>query len=162
MKRTKISAKSVAVTGMVAAIYAVLTVALAPIGFDAVQVRIAEVMLALFLLDRRFAPGLILGCAIANFFSPLGLIDVAVGTTATALALWGMSKTPSPKIALLWPAITNGILVGLELHLIDNLPFWLSAAGVALGEVIAVWVLGGVFYAWLNKSGLFRTWLSQR
>ena len=162
MKNFAWTGKQIAVTGVVAAIYAVLTLALSPLSYGAVQIRLSEAMLVLFLLDRRFAPGLILGCAIANLFSPLGLIDVVVGTGATALALWAMAHTKSAWLALLWPAVTNGALVGLELWVVDHLPFWFGFGTVALGELAAVLVVGGILYKWLVKSGVLKDWLAQR
>lgn len=147
----RISAKTVALTGMTAALYVVMTVAF-PLSYEAVQFRLSEVLLLLALFDRRYVPGLVLGCALANLFSPLGLIDVAVGTTATYLALAAMVRTKSPFLATLWPAVSNGIFVGLELMVVDNLPLWFGAATVAFGELVVVTTVGYPLYRLLSKN----------
>ena len=60
-------------TAMVAAVYAVLTLAIAPLSFGMVQVRFSEMLMLLAFFDKKYAPGLILGCFIANCFSPFGM-----------------------------------------------------------------------------------------
>ena len=150
----KVSARTLAITGVIAALYAVLTVALSPFSFGAVQFRFSEALLVLALVDRRTIPGLILGCAIANLFSPMGLWDVAIGTSATALALWAMTRTKNPFGAMVWPAVMNGLLVGWELWFLDSLPFWLSAATVAAGELGVLWAVGYPFYRVIRKQAV--------
>lgn len=125
---------------IVAALYVLLTL-VAP-SFMAVQFRFSEVMLLLMLVNSTYAPGLILGCLISNLFSPLGLIDVVVGTSATAISLWFMSKTTNEIVATLWPVIFNAILVGMELNFVFNAPFLASAISVAIGEFVVITCIG--------------------
>ena len=75
---------------VIAALYAVLTISLEPISYGAVQFRLSEVMTLLAFANPMFVPGLVLGCVIANLFSPLGVIDVFVGFFATFLAIYPM------------------------------------------------------------------------
>lgn len=152
MQTNKFSVRAIVLTGIVAALYAVLTVLIAPLSYDAIQFRFSEIMLLLIFFDRRFAPGLILGCAIANMFSPLGMVDVAVGTTATALALWAMAHTRQGFVATLWPTVTNAVLVGLELKVLYDLPFWYGAVTVAIGEFAVVSLIGYAFFKRIKKN----------
>ena len=55
----------------VAAVYAVLTVGLAPLSYGPVQVRISECLTLLAYNNKNYLPGLILGGCIANFGSPI-------------------------------------------------------------------------------------------
>ena len=52
---------------LIAALYAALTLAVAPIAFGAVQFRISELLTVLPLFTATAIPGLTLGCALANF-----------------------------------------------------------------------------------------------
>lgn len=126
---------------LIAALYLVLTL-IAP-SYGAVQFRFSEVMLLLMLINSTYAPGLIVGCIIANLFSPMGLTDVVFGTLATAISLFIMSKTRNYQlISTLWPALINGIIVGMELYFVLKLPFWASAISVFLGEFIVITCVG--------------------
>lgn len=126
---------------LIAALYLVLTL-IAP-SYGAVQFRFSEVMLLLMLINSSYAPGLIVGCIIANLFSPMGLTDVVFGTLATAISLFIMSKTRNYQlISTLWPALVNGIIVGMELYFVLKLPFWASAISVFLGEFIVITCVG--------------------
>ena len=79
-----LNARTIAITGITAAVYLAITLLIAPIGFDAVQFRLSEVMVLLCYINPAFGPGLILGCALANCFSPFFIIDIFTGTLATA------------------------------------------------------------------------------
>jgi len=138
----KLNSKKMAMIGATAAIYAVLTVAMAPISYGAVQLRLSEVMTLLAFVDPVFIPGLVLGNFIANLFSPFGLPDVVFGTLATFIAVFMMSKMKSMFIASFWPRIANGLIIGLELAIFTGAPFVSTALYVALGEFLVVTVLG--------------------
>ena len=138
----KLNSTKMAMIGATAAIYAVLTVAMAPISYGAVQLRLSEVMTLLAFVDPVFIPGLVLGNFIANLFSPFGLPDVVFGTLATFIAVFMMSKMKSMLIASFWPTIANGLIIGLELAIFTGAPFVSTALYVALGEFLVVTVLG--------------------
>lgn len=129
-------------TALVAALYAGLTVGLAPISYMAVQFRLSEVLTLLAFVNPAFAPGLVLGTFIANLFSPLGLVDVVFGTLATLLSVWFMTRSKTLWRASLWPTLFNGIIVGLELHFVFALPLLLTMAQVAVGEFVVVTLAG--------------------
>ena len=68
---------------MIAAAYAVLTVALAPISFGVYQVRVAEALTILPFITDAAVLGLLVGCAIANYFGGNGIYDIVVGSLLT-------------------------------------------------------------------------------
>ncbi|KYH28137.1 MULTISPECIES: QueT transporter family protein [Clostridium] len=137
---------------LVAAVYAVLTIAIAPISYGAVQFRLSEVMTLLAFIDPLYIPGLVLGCAIANLYSTVGVVDVVVGTFATFLSVYMISKSKKLFIATLWPTLFNGFIIGGELYFVLKLPFWLSSAQVALGEFVVVTVIGYPLFRWLLSN----------
>lgn len=141
---------------MIAAIYAVLTVVLAPISYGPIQVRISEVLTLLPIFYYPAIYGVILGCFIANlvgmFMGTTFAIDVVVGTLATALAAIVTYRCRNirfkniPIISILSPVIFNGVIIGLELaymYMNENILLgWAIYGGqVALGELIATAVL---------------------
>ncbi len=139
--KKKLTTKAIAMTGIVAAVYAVTTLAIAPLSFGAIQLRFSEVLVLLAFIDAGFAPGLILGCVIANAFSPMGMVDVVFGTACTTAALIGITKSKNLFIATLWPTICNSF-IGVELYLVLGLPLLFSMATVALGEFAVVTCIG--------------------
>lgn len=139
-------------SAIVAAIYATLTIVMLPISFINVQFRIAEILVLLVFIDRRYIYGLTLGCLIANLPSPLGPVDVFFGTLATLIALLLISKTKNLLIATLWPALVNGVIIGLVLHYLLGLPFLLSAAQVFIGEFVVVTIFGYIIFTELMKN----------
>jgi uncharacterized membrane protein len=132
----------IVVTGIVAALYAALTIGLAPISYGGIQFRISEVMTLLAFINPLYIGGLTLGCFLANLASPLGIIDVIFGTFATFLSVWMMSKTTHIFVASLWPVLFNGVIIGIELWYVFQLPLFLTMFQVAFGEFVVVSVLG--------------------
>lgn len=140
---------------IITALYVTLTIVLSFMSFGDIQFRIAEVLLFLCFFRKDYGIALILGCAIANFFSPLGIIDVVFGTLATAISVFLIMKSKNIFIASLFPVIFNAVLVGLELHLVLGLPLLVSMATVAIGEAVVVVVLGNLIFFKLRKNTSF-------
>jgi uncharacterized membrane protein len=129
----------------------VLTLAIAPLSFGMVQVRFSEMLMLLAFIDRKYAPGLILGCFIANCFSPFGMMDVVFGTSCTAAAMFFVTKFAKSLFgASMWLVICNAF-IGVELYLFGS-PLWLSMAMVALGEFLSVSVCGVALFKVLMKN----------
>ena len=148
----------IAVNAIIAALYASLTIVIAPIAYGEIQFRVTEILVFLAFYDKRFIPGLIIGCFIANLASPMLVYDITFGTAATALAVTGIyfcGKLIKREAAGLFTApfigaAANGLLVGLALHLAFDLPYWINALYVAAGE-FAVLVLGAVVFLSIGK-----------
>lgn len=137
---------------LIASLYIVMTV-LMPFSYNNVQFRISEALMVLVLFRRSSIPGLILGCFIANLFSPFGLPDIIFGTLGTALAVYGIYRLreKKPVVALIPGVLANGLLVGLELWFFANIPFIAAAGFVSIGEFLVLYTLGIAFYWALKK-----------
>ena len=99
---------------LIAAIYAVLCAALAPISYGEVQFRISEALTILPLLMPEAVPGLFVGCLIANLIGGAGILDIVFGSLATLIAgllTYAMRKLPA-WVALLPVVVINGLVVG--------------------------------------------------
>ena len=145
---------------VVGALYAALTMLLAPISYGPVQFRLSEALCILPLFYPYTAIGLFLGCAVANLISAAGLLDVVFGSLATlgagvCVAMLGTPARregimPSMKTRLLacfMPVIWNGIVIGAVLSwAFTRDAFWQGfvtmGAQVALGEAVVLYVLG--------------------
>lgn len=77
--------KHLVINAMVAALYAVVTLIFP--SFTAFQFRLSEIFAHLPVFDKRYAPGLLLGVAIANLASPFALFDVTFGTLHSAVSI---------------------------------------------------------------------------
>ncbi|MDO5063164.1 MAG: QueT transporter family protein [Peptostreptococcaceae bacterium] len=141
-KKTEKIVYNLVFNALIAGLYAVLTVAIAPISYGAVQFRLSEIMTLLVLYNPAFAPGLIVGCFIANIFSPFGVIDMIVGTIATAIAVLSMTKIKNALLASLMPTISNGLIIGTQLWYLLGLPLFETILYVAFGEFVVVTIVG--------------------
>ncbi|WP_024616002.1 QueT transporter family protein [Clostridium sp. Ade.TY] len=142
--------KRVIISGIIAAMYAVLTLVLSPISYGPIQFRISEIMVLLAYFDPFYIIGLTLGCFIANILGPNGLLDIIFGTFATFLSVLAIYMTSKLKfsdklnmfIASLWPTVFNALIIGIMLSYLLNLPKILTIIQVGIGEFIVVSAIG--------------------
>ncbi len=151
--------KSLARAGMIAAIYAALTLIFAPISFNAVQFRISEAMTVLPMLLPEAVPGLAVGCLVANILGGAALPDVIGGTLATLIAaILTRMLRKKPVLAMASPVVINGLIVGPLVYFCYEYKsiFSLGALSftvftVALGEAVVVAILGTLLIKALPK-----------
>jgi len=129
MAQSKVTTRFIARAGMIAAVYAAVTILtitlLQGLAWGPVQFRISEAICVLALLTRAGVPGLTIGCIFANLIGialtgsgALGLLDVVCGSIATFLgALWAWKMRERPAIALLGPVVSNALIVAAYLPL---------------------------------------------
>ena len=152
--------KRIVVTGIIAAIYTVLTMVLAPISFGVVQFRVSELMVLLAFVDPVYIVGLTLGCMLSNLLGGFGLIDIVFGSLATLIAggatymtkMLIKNQKTALIIASLWPTIFNGIIIGWVLKVTINVPLIPSMLSVAAGEFVVVTVIGVPLYMIIEKK----------
>ncbi len=150
-------------TAIVAALYAVLTFALAPISYGMIQFRLSEVMTLLAFINPVYIVGLTLGTLIANMASQLGMMDMVFGTLATFISVFLVSRTKNIWIASLWPSIVNGVIIGSMIYYLGFVPEGfgvLAAIGfVFVGEFVVVTLIGVPLYKQLimKQERLIRT-----
>lgn len=144
---------------IVAAVYIILSLFTAPFCFGPIQLRLAEMLNLLVAINKRYIWAVTLGCAITNFFSPLGLIDVIVGAGSTLLVLllgYTFSKKQKSLLSRLFIIAAFVILgtgaVAAELYFIAAAPFWVTYATIAAGEAISL-TIGIVVLCLIKKTG---------
>ena len=129
MNKKTSKVRFLALSAVIAALYAVLTYAAAAmnLAFGAVQFRFSEALTVLPAFTPAAIPGLAVGCLISNLASPLGVVDWVFGTLATLLAgifsylVRNIRWKEIPVLAPLPPVIFNALIVGFEVAcLADN------------------------------------------
>lgn len=164
--------RRIVVTGVIAAIYTVLTLVLAPISFGPVQFRLSEIMVLLAFVDPLYILGLTLGCLLSNMVGGFGIMDIVFGSLATFISCIAMYWTKniiknlktSLIVASIWPTLFNGAIIGWMLHVTINVPIIITMIQVALGEFVVVTIIGvplGIVMAkkygkYFKKLGLVR------
>ncbi|MBO5913643.1 MAG: QueT transporter family protein [Clostridia bacterium] len=164
MKNQKTLSRYIVTAALIAAAYAALTYLSAAFGlaYGGIQFRLSEALNILAAFTPAAIPGLVIGCIIGNIGSPMGLIDVAIGTVATLLAaisirlLARLCKNATPFVGIIPPTLFNAVLVGLEITWF--LPEGVTWAGfsvialeVAIGEIAVCGALGVPLYFTAKK-----------
>lgn len=146
-----LNTRSLCISAVIAALYAALTLLLAPISFGAVQLRVSEALTLLPMVMPQAIPGLFVGCLIANLYTGL-LTDIIFGSLSTLLAAIGTYLLRRvPALAAACPVLTNAVIVGLVVAKSANLPVWLTMLQIGAGELGAV-LLGFVLVRALGKT----------
>lgn len=79
--------KTLATSGIIAALYVAVTFLIAPFGFTLVQFRVSEMFNHLVVFNKKYIFGIVVGVLVANFlFSPI-LVDVIFGVLHSVIAL---------------------------------------------------------------------------
>lgn len=163
--------KTLTRVALIAAVYTVISLVLAPLSFGNIQVRFAEALTLLPLIYQPAIAGVTLGCFLTNLigalmgFNPTGLLDAVIGTAATLIAAvitWrcrNKKVAGLPLISILAPVVLNFFFVGAELAFLlmpENVVrgTLIFGAEVAVGELVAV-VVGYLLIELLSKTKLF-------
>ena len=146
-----ISVKLVVINAMIAGVYAVLTLAISPIAYSEIQLRLSEIIVFLAFYNRRYIPGLTIGCIIANLFSPMGMLDIVFGTLSTIIVCIAMYLIENRYLAAGAGAIITGMIIGAELWYAFNIPYVINAIYVAVGELIVL-IIGALVFKSLEKN----------
>jgi uncharacterized membrane protein len=147
--------RSLTRAGLIAALYAALTLIFAPISYGPLQVRISEALTILPYFTPSAIIGLGVGCLAANIYSSAGIYDVILGSLLTLMAayltyLCGRSNLA--YLAPLPPVILNALGVSSYLQFFYDPPqisflgempaYWLFVLTIGAGEIVACYALG--------------------
>ena len=156
--KAKLNTRTIALSGIVAAVYAVITIVW-PLSYGSVQFRLSEALCVLPAFVPVTGIGLTVGCLVANLFSTVSALDIVIGTIATAIGCVFTTRCKKVWAMPLPTVISNTILVGAMLAFVyspDALlqGFVVNAAGVALGELVVLYALGVPLAVYLKKSNV--------
>ena len=180
MERIKqlLSVKNIALNGIIAALYASVTIACGSLSYQFMQLRFSELLNLLVFFNPSFTIGVTLGCFLANIFSMYGPIDVVFGTLTTLVACLLMvvySKFVKNLFTTgLIPCLLNAIVVPFTIVLAtagtnDAMPltlgnYFMMFGWVFAGEFICINVAGYIIFMALAKSNktFYRSILATR
>jgi len=147
------TAKMAVVTGL----YVAVTIVLSVISFGAIQLRIAEMFNYLPLFNKRYTIAVTLGVAIANLASPLGIVDVLLGSISTLIVLLICRRVTKNITSLKKKMILTALIfafsmftVAGQLTFFYQAPFFFNWLIIGLGELLSM-SLGGVLIYLIDK-----------
>ncbi len=157
--RKKTGLQSVAAAVLFTGLYFALTIALAPISYLPLQVRISDVLIVMSVVAGLPAVyGVFFGCILANLFPvgyPANPIDVVAGSLANLIASYSAYRIAyqrTEKLRIVAATLTSSLIVTLIVG--SYLPFiilpnvswtdmlWIGYLGVLPGELISQMALG--------------------
>ena len=154
MNMKNLSVRRLVRCAVIAAVYVVVCLVLAPFSYGAVQVRVAEALCLLPVFGAEYIVGVTLGCFLANLLGTT-VVDVVFGTLATLLACLVTYKLRDIRVkglaipASLPPVVFNMIIVGafeITFFFSDGAPTAMlavfNAVTVGIGELISCTILG--------------------
>lgn len=172
MKGKTITLCAAAVIG---AAYAVLTIALAPISYGAVQFRVSEALCIMPFFIPGTAWGLFAGCILANLMTG-NIFDIIFGSLATlgaglCTAIIGKrgQGRGATALACLMPVLFNAVVVGAViteaysgLHIFDHFGvFAFNSLTVGLGEAGVLYLIGYPLARYLPRKAFFREFVNK-
>ncbi|MER2263445.1 MAG: QueT transporter family protein [Psychrobacillus sp.] len=157
--------KTMATSGIIAALYVAVSMLVAPIAFGVFQFRISEMFNHLIVFNKKYFFGIVIGVFITNLFSTLGLYDLTFGVGHSLITLSISILIGKFVKNKLWHMIVNTVLftftmfiIAIELHLAFDIPgslFYKTWYAVALGEFV-VMAVGIPLMLALNKRLKFK------
>lgn len=143
---------------LIAAVYALLTVAVAPISSGLLQCRVSEALCVLPYFTFSAVPGLFVGCVIANLMLGAPVWDVLFGSLATliaALLTWFFRRRLPKALAPAPSVLVNAVVIGAVLcyGYQIGVSYPLAAAYVFLGQALACYGLGMPLLLVLERCG---------
>lgn len=155
----KLTTRQIALNGVVAGLYAAVTILTASFAYGNIQFRLSECLCVLVCFEPTLTVGLTLGCLIANLFSTVSVLDIVVGTAATLLACLLTVKIQKALLVPLPTILCNAIIVGAMLAwVLAPESFWTSflifGAEVGAGEAAVLYLLGVPLYLFVKKTNL--------
>lgn len=151
---------------LIAAIYIVLILVqalpfpVANLTFGPIQLRIAEGLVLLPMVEAAAVPGLFVGVLIANFLlapaSGFGLVDIIGGSVVTLIAALLTSKAKTKGVAMIPPVLLNAFVVSIWVSYFTKIPYLYTVVGIGVGELISVAVFGSLILYVYEKSKNYR------
>lgn len=138
--------RTIVYTAIIAALYFVLSIFVAPIAYGPLQLRISTFLFPLALFNPVYILGFGLGNFLTNLGSPFGPWDfaimpfVAIGAGYVA---WILRRFPVLAISIQPLIVSLGVSI-FPLHFGGQLPVWVTFPGVFISQLLinlAAWFL---------------------
>ncbi|MFS0644374.1 QueT transporter family protein [Siminovitchia sp. 179-K 8D1 HS] len=159
--------RTLAVNGILAALYIAVSFFIQPFGFTNIQFRVSEMFNHLVVFNKKYIFGIVIGVFLTNLlFSPLGVYDLVFGVGQSLIALL-ITIFSGRLIKNIWARMFFNtvvftftmFIIALELKLVLGFPFLITWFTVAVGEFV-VMLAGMPIVFYLNKRVGFDKLLS--
>ena len=128
---------------IIAALYAVITLLIAPIAYNALQFRISEAIKVFVLFDPWLAVGIGIGTFISNLASPNGPLDLTLMPLTDILGgllVWAVYKLllrrKAPALAMALYALTTSLAVSAMLAILGVDAFLVLFPPILFSELV--------------------------
>lgn len=139
----KLTTTQIVRVAIIAALYVVFTLGIAPLSYGPIQFRVAEALKVFVLFDPLYALGIGIGTFFGNLASPfvgpwelvfMPFTDMAGGLLAWVL--YRLLQRRLPFLPLAVYAITTALSVALMLAALGAGGFWVLAGSVGVSELV--------------------------
>lgn len=140
--------KTIVYGGVFAAFYIVATLAIAPLSYGAIQIRVSNLIKPIALLNPAFLLSLTIGTFVTNLFSPFGFWDwgiMPLVELGAAFLCWRMRSVPILAILVQSIIITLGVCL-FPLGIAGHIPVETTILPVMIPNVLVP--LLGYFFVW--------------
>jgi uncharacterized membrane protein len=144
-----VNTREIAFGSIIAALYAITVILLAPISFLLFQVRIADALIPLSIIfGVPVIWGVTLGNIVANIYGGLGIIDIIGGSVANLCAAyigWRIGSRNflgSQFVATVAQNLIVSSIVGFYLAVLFEVPLELGFFSVLTGSLISMNLIG--------------------
>ncbi|MCW4052775.1 MAG: QueT transporter family protein [Candidatus Bathyarchaeota archaeon] len=151
-----------------AALYTVLVIALAPISFGPIQLRLADCLIPLAaLFGLPMIGGVTIGCFLGNAYLWLGFQDVVLGSAANVLAatiIFLMRRNQFPACVI--GSLPIGVIVGSYLWMFFpppdiiglDMPIWAAMIlSITMSSLVAIGGIGYILLRALARPTIIRS-----
>lgn len=142
------STRRIVIMATIAALYAAMTIFLSPISFGPLQLRAANLLMALMFFDIDYCYGLAFGIFLGNLVSPFGALDWVIMPVISfigAVVAYRIRKAWYLGV-ISWAIITAAGVAIFPLGIGAQLPFLVTFPGVLASQLI-VGFLGYILFS---------------
>lgn len=161
----KKSIRAIARSGIIAAIYFVITfiLSLVNLAYGPLQFRLSEVLTLLPVLLPEGVPGIMFGCMFSNLLSPYGAVDIVIGTFASSIAaILTRHLRKNIYLAAMPPIIINALLVPVIFLFLDQeTVYWIAFLEIFTSQSIVI-LFAGIPFILVLKDALIKSNLIKR
>ena len=150
--------KTLAINGIIGALYVAVMIVIAPFGFTNIQFRLAELFNHLVVFNKKYFAGIVIGVFVSNLLlSEVGPLDLLFGVGHTMISLsitiLLIKRISSPvKRMMVNTAVftVTMCIIAWQLNLVLGFPFWITWGYLAISEFVVMAIGIPLIHA-LNK-----------
>jgi uncharacterized membrane protein len=153
--------KRIARAGLIAGLYALLSLIIFPVASGAVQFRISEGLTMLALVFPEAVPALFIGCMISNIITGCGVLDVVLGSLITLisalLTFFTARKIKNTALKIIvggiYPVLLNAFFLPLIWLMYTSLEYvyYIQVLLLLVGQGLSVYAVGAPLYLFIKK-----------